>query len=86
MLADRDTNTLIMTLRSTTEVGVEILTRQSVCMIVGFFVCNLLQNGMCIVDGHCGYLHYYDNTTVCNRGRSIGIVAIVIVLLYYGIP
>jgi len=39
MLADRDTNTLIMTLRSTTEVGVEILTRpQSVCMIVGFFV------------------------------------------------
>ena len=38
MLADRDTNTLIMTLRSTTEVGVEILTHQSVCMIVGFFV------------------------------------------------
>jgi len=42
MLADRDTNTqtnrIITTLRSTTEVGVEILTRQSVCMIVGFFV------------------------------------------------
>ena len=76
-----------MTLRSTTEVGVEILTHpQSVCTIVGFFVCNLFQDGTCIVDGHCGYLHYYNNKAVCSRERPIGIVAIVIVLLCHGIP